>query len=78
MYGGNLGLSIDDHYLIYGGDVNQDGVVDTGDFSSVVNEVFNYSSGYIFTDVNGDGITDSGDFTTLVNNSMNYVATSHP
>ena len=78
VYGGNLGLSIDDHYLIYGGDVNQDGVVDTGDFSSVVNEVFNYSSGYIFTDVNGDGITDSGDFTTLVNNSMNYVATSHP
>ena len=78
VYGGNLGLSIDDHYLIYGGDVNQDGVVDTGDFSSVVNEVFNYSSGCIFTDVNGDGITDSGDFTTLVNNSMNYVATSHP
>jgi len=78
VFGGNLGLSTDNHYLIYGGDVNQDGVVDTGDFSSVVNDSFNYASGYLTTDVDGNGTIDSGDFTALVNNSLNYIGTSHP
>jgi len=78
VYGTNLGLSIDGYYLIYGGDVNQDGFVDTSDFSLVLNDAFNYVAGYLATDVVGQGIIDSGEFSILVNNGQNYVGTSHP
>jgi hypothetical protein len=78
VYGANLGLSTDGHYLIYGGDVNQDGVVDTGDFALVVNDAYNYASGYLSTDVVGSGVIDSSQYTILVNNGQNYVGTSHP
>ena len=78
VYGANLGLSIDGHNLIYGGDVNQDGVVDTGDFVLVINDAYNYATGYLPTDVVGSGVIDSGQYSILVNNSQNYVGTSHP
>jgi len=78
VFGANLGLSIDGHYLIYGGDVNQDGVVDTGDFVLVINDAYNYATGYLPTDVVGAGVIDSGQYSILVNNSQNYVGTSHP
>ena len=78
VFGANLGLSIDGHYLIYGGDVNQDGVVDTGDFVLVINDAYNYATGYLPTDVVGSGVIDSGQYSILVNNSQNYVGTSHP
>jgi hypothetical protein len=78
VFGSNLGLSIDSHYLIYGGDVNQDGFVDSGDYTPVVNDNANYVSGYLSTDVNGDGFVDSGDYTIVVNNNAFYIGTSHP
>ncbi|MBL0108120.1 MAG: hypothetical protein IPP52_12740 [Ignavibacteria bacterium] len=39
---------------MYGGDVNQDGVVDAGDLSAVDNDAAESLSGYVSTDVNGD------------------------
>ena len=78
IFGSNLGVSFDGHYLIYGGDVNQDGTVDSGDYPSVVNDNFNYVSGYLATDIDGNGSIDSGDYPVMVNNNFNYIGTIHP
>jgi hypothetical protein len=78
VYGGNLGLMIDGRYAIYAGDVNQDGAIDSGDFTPVDNDASNYASGYLVTDINGDGAIDSGDFTSIDNNGLNYIGTVHP
>jgi hypothetical protein len=77
-YGGNLGQMIDGYYVVYAGDVNQDGYIDTGDFEGVDNDAFNYAIGYLATDVNGNGNVDTDDFTNIDNNSSNYISSSHP
>ncbi len=71
-FGSNL-KQISDKYVIYGGDVNQDGVIDTGDMTPVDNDSFGFVSGYFNTDVNGDGIIDTGDMTILDNNAAIFI-----
>lgn len=78
VYGSNLKASGDDYFLIFGGDVNQDGIVDSGDYQGVVNGNFNYLTGYLPADINGDGVIDSGDYPIMVNNNFKYVGTIHP
>jgi hypothetical protein len=77
-YGGNLGMMIDGKWVIYGGDVDQDGFIDTGDMAPVDNDSFNYLSGYLNSDTNGDGVIDTGDMVIVDNNASNYVSSSHP
>jgi hypothetical protein len=77
-FGGNLGMMIDGNYVIYGGDVNQDGSIDAGDMTPLDNDAFNYISGYLNTDVNGDGTVDSGDMTSVDNNAGNYISAQTP
>jgi PKD repeat protein len=79
-FGSNLKLvdEVIDHFVIYGADVNQDGFVDSGDYPGVVNDNFNYVTGYLPTDINGDGFIDSGDYPVLVNNNYNYVTVVLP
>jgi hypothetical protein len=77
-YGGNLLQMMDGTYVIYGGDVNQDGGIDTGDMVPVDNDSSNYVSGYLVSDVNGDGGTDTGDMIVIDNNSSNYVGAVTP
>jgi hypothetical protein len=60
-------------WCIYSGDVNQDGLVDSGDLASVDNDNSLYVTGYTVTDVNGDGIVDSGDLAITDNNNSLYV-----
>jgi hypothetical protein len=76
-YGNNL-KAMGGRYLIYGGDVNQDGSIDTGDMTPIDNGASNYMSGYLSTDVNGDGIIDTGDMTTVDNNTSNYISAQTP
>lgn len=71
-YGNNLKL-ISGKYVIYGGDVNQDGVVDTADMSPIDNDSYNFLSGYLSTDINGDGIVDTGDMTVADNNAALFI-----
>ncbi len=78
IYGANLRASGDGYFLMFGGDVNQDGYVDSGDYPDVVNDNFKYMSGYLPTDINGDGIIDSGDYPIMVNNNLHYIGTIHP
>jgi hypothetical protein len=77
-YGGNLLQMITGQYVIYGGDVNQDGYVDTGDMTPVDNGSANFESGYLPTDVNGDGFVDTGDITIIDNNSAGFVGAVTP
>jgi len=78
VYGANLKASVDGYFLLFGGDVNQDGFVDSGDYPAVVNGNFNYLTGYLPADINGDGFIDSGDYPIMVNNNFKYVGTIHP
>jgi hypothetical protein len=71
-YGSNL-IQIGSKWCIFNGDVNQDGIVDSGDLGVVDNDNAAYVSGYTSTDVNGDGIVDSGDLGIVDNNNANYV-----
>jgi hypothetical protein len=57
------------YFAIWTGDVNKDGIVDSGDMNPVDNASTAITFGYIVEDVNGDGIVDSGDMNIIDNNS---------
>lgn len=78
VYGGNLLQMTDGTFVMYGGDVNQDGAIDTADMTPVDNDSGNYLSGYLVTDMNGDGVADTADMTIVDNNSANYIQSAHP
>ncbi|HRW70591.1 dockerin type I domain-containing protein, partial [Lentimicrobium sp.] len=77
-FGGNLLMMIDGKYVIYGGDVNQDGSVDTADMTPVDNDASAFATGYLATDVNGDGTIDTGDMTIIDNNAAAFVSSITP
>jgi hypothetical protein len=77
-YGNNMALMPDGYYAFFGGDVNQDGVVDTADMTPVDNGSAAYLSGYRNPDANGDGIIDTADMTLVDNNSADYVSAITP
>ena len=60
-------------YVIYTGDVNQDGIVDSGDMVPVDNDATAFAMGYLSSDINGDGLIDSGDMILLDNNNIYFV-----
>jgi len=76
-FGNNL-IFLNGKYLIFAGDVNQDGTVDLTDGSLVDNDAFNFASGYLTTDLNGDGIVDVSDAVFVDNNSFNFVGKITP
>jgi hypothetical protein len=76
-YGNNL-KNVSGAFVIYGGDVNQDGFVDSGDMTPVDNDAANFVMGYFPSDVNGDGFVDSADMTIIDNNAANFVSAMFP
>lgn len=76
-FNNNLKL-VGSKYCIYGGDINQDGFVDSGDMGILDNESNQFVFGYNPSDVNGDGFTDSGDIILVDNNSYFFVGSSAP
>ena len=77
-YGSNLKPTNDGYFALYGGDVNQDGVIDAGDLIPVDNESAEFAVGYRNSDVNGDGAINTGDMTVVFNNSQNFVKVALP
>jgi hypothetical protein len=67
-YGNNLKL-IGTKWCIYGGDVNQDGLVETADLSLVFNDNVIGITGYIPTDLNGDMFTEIEDLNIVFTNN---------
>jgi hypothetical protein len=76
-YGSNQKFKVD-AYVIYGGDVNLDGLVDSSDMIAIDNDASTFSVGYISTDVNGDGLVDSGDMILVDNNANNFIGALLP
>jgi hypothetical protein len=76
-FGDNMKL-VNGNYCIYGGDVNQDGIVDSSDMIPIDNLSSNFATGYISEDANGDGLVDSGDMIIVDNNSSNFVGAMTP
>ena len=80
VFGGNVVLMAGPgtHYAMYGGDVNQDGIVDGSDFAPVDNLAAQASSGYLPEDVNGDGLVDGSDFLIIDNNASQAIGAVTP
>ncbi len=68
-YGNNLKL-IGSKWCIYGGDVNQDGFVETTDVNQVFTGNVNGTTGYISTDLNGDLFTEIEDLNIVFRNNV--------
>ncbi|MBK9334697.1 MAG: hypothetical protein IPM96_20420 [Ignavibacteria bacterium] len=77
-YGDNI-VQKGSKWCIYGGDVNQDGVIDLiGDGDLVENAVNNIETGYVSTDLNGDQVVDIADLTIVESNSTNFIIIVKP
>ena len=76
-YGNNMKL-VSGKYVIFGGDVNQDGIVDSGDIIAVDNDASNFINGYLTNDVNGDGTVNSDDLMILRANASVFVVKIMP
>ncbi len=76
-YGNNLKL-IGTKYCIYGGDVNQDGILNTSDLNTIYTSASTFSTGYIVNDCNGDGLVDAADLIMADNNSSLFIVSMHP
>jgi len=71
-YGNNLKLK-SGKYVIYGYDVNQDGIIDASDLILSDNASANYTSGYLATDANGDGVVNKADVNIIFSNSYYFI-----
>lgn len=66
-------------YRIFGGDVNQNGVIDIIDLTQIENDSYNFETGCnLDTDVNNDGFTDLIDLAITDFNTLNYVSLKRP
>ena len=77
-YGSNMKLMSGGYWVFFGGDVNQDDIVDSGDMIPIDNLSALFTYGYLPEDANGDGIIDSGDMIIVDNNSSNFVTAITP
>lgn len=65
-------------YVLYGGDVNQDGIIDGTDGGIADNDAANFLTGYVASDVNGNGIVDGSDLLIIENNSAAFISVVRP
>ncbi|MEO8446619.1 MAG: hypothetical protein ABI528_03945, partial [bacterium] len=65
-------------YAMYGGDANQDDIVDVSDVTMVYNDATAFAGGYIVSDMTGDEFTDNQDLIITFNNSLAIVETIRP
>lgn len=77
-YGDNLKLMNDGHAVVFGGDANQDGSINSQDVILVGAQASSFTSGYIAADCNGDGTVDAFDLILIDNNAARYVTLIFP
>ncbi len=78
VFGGNLRQMGDSDYVIYSGDVNQDGFINQLDIALVENDALNFNKGYLANDCNGDGTVDAGDLILVDNNASLFIGSATP
>jgi|GEM_PF-2013573 len=77
-FGSNMKQLSDGAWVIYSGDVNQDGIIDAADMIAVDNDAATNVNGYVVTDINGDGVVDTTDITFLDTNANNFIGAIKP
>ncbi|HMQ69594.1 MAG TPA: hypothetical protein PKA90_11705 [Ignavibacteria bacterium] len=60
-------------YGEFGGDVNQNGVIDLNDIIIINNAAGSFASGYVVTDLDGNNIVELSDVIISYNNASNFV-----
>lgn len=68
-YGNNL-KAVNGRWCIFGGDVNQDGIINSSDINLVFIDNINGITGYYVTDLNGDSFTEAEDLKIVFINSI--------
>ncbi len=76
-FGGNLKNS-GSNYLLYSGDINQDGAIDAKDLIMVGNDKASGVTGYTLTDLNGDGVVNEADVQMLQRNASEFIMRKKP
>lgn len=79
-YGNNM-VQVDNvpvRFAIFGGDVDQNGIVDGTDQALIDNDAFNFVAGYVVTDITGDNVVDASDGAIADNNAANFVTAILP
>ena len=76
-YGNNL-KPISGSYARFGGDIIQDGIIDSQDLIPVDNNSALFKSGYLDTDVNGDGAINILDLNIINSNAAGFVGVKKP
>ncbi|MBK7215157.1 MAG: hypothetical protein IPH88_18075 [Bacteroidales bacterium] len=64
--------------VLFCGDENQDGAIDSTDMNACDNDGSAFLAGYNATDINGDGVVDSSDMIIIDNNNSQFVGVSLP
>lgn len=77
-YGNNLKEIENGVFVVYGGDFNQDDIVDFFDNSVFEQDYDSFAIGYYNTDLNGDGIVDFFDYTIFEFNLDNFIYALYP
>jgi len=65
-------------YGLYNGDVNQDGIIESTDYSIMENDVLQILFGYYVTDLTGDGVVESSDYSLIENNVLQIIFVARP
>jgi hypothetical protein len=76
-FGANL-KNINGVFVLYSGDVNQDGIIDVSDMIPISNLSAQATTGYLPEDVNGDGLIDVSDMVIAANNSSQAISSLTP
>jgi hypothetical protein len=76
-YGNNM-KQVGSAWVIFGGDVSQDGIVDGTDMALIDNASTAVLQGYYVEDANGDGVVDGSDMAMIDNNSTAIVQLLRP
>lgn len=75
---GNNMQQMGNEWVLYPGDVNQDGTIDLTDVTIIDNDAYNFMMGHVVSDLNGDDFVDVSDILIAENNSFNFVSAMRP
>ncbi|MBK7031177.1 MAG: hypothetical protein IPH45_19110 [Bacteroidales bacterium] len=78
VYGSNLRNELDGMYSMYGGDANQDGLIDAGDMVAVDNLNLVFATGWFPEDADVNGMIDASDMMIVDNNNSLFIASMLP
>jgi uncharacterized repeat protein (TIGR03803 family) len=77
-YGSNQTLLEAGIYGLHSGDVNQDELIESSDYSQMENDVLQFLFGYQPTDITGDGLVESSDYALMENNLLQFIFVIKP